>query len=169
MGIEWLAIFSDGIKKILIEAIPAKISEKFSYRLELSIQLRNRPPIKKQDSVEGPIISIFVTIRNTGSKAEFLHRCGFDGSHGGGAAMSSMAEWKPPTSLESRSFIECELRFCQDHDPGIKSVWVENGLQHKWYLRKKELARLNEGLRSVLERNRDTLNELSAKTKPGSL
>ncbi len=161
MGLELMSIVSDGVKKLLIEAIPGKISERFQYRMDLSVQLRNQPPRMIDGKVTAPVISIFVTIRNSGSKPEYLHRCGFDGSHVQGSAMSSMAEWSPPRLLEHRSLLECELRFVQDHVPEIKAVWVENALQTKWYLRKKDLANLNEQLKGVVENNYKTIASLA--------
>lgn len=166
MGLELMSIVTDGVKKLLIEAIPGKISERFQYRMDLSVQLRNQPPKMIGAKVSAPVISIFVTIRNSGSKPEFLHRCGFDGNHTQGSAMSSMAEWSPPRLLEHRSLIECELRFVQDHVPEIRALWVENALQTKWYLRKRDLANLNEQLKSVVEQNYKTIAELAGATLP---
>jgi hypothetical protein len=162
MAIEWVGFFSEGVRKILFEAFPRWISDRFAYRLELEAQLRNQQPRIGEKGLERPIISIFVKIRNAGTKDEFVHQCGFDGLYVG-SPCATAAEWKQPTKLEARSFIECELRFSQTHDPIIKSVWVENALKKKWYLPSKRLKKLNVQLQSVLERNRETQEKLESK------
>lgn len=160
MGVEWLGIFSEGLRKILFEAMPRWLSDRFAYRLQISVQLRNQLPAPPHNKLKDPIVSLFVTIRNSGTKAEYIHRCGYDGSYHD-SATSNIAEWKEPIRLQERTLVECELRVGHNHDPIIKSVWVENALQRKWHLPKRQLKKVNAELSSVWQRNQATMQKMS--------